>query len=381
MSNVQYMNLNHQTPKNVETIIDRFNIEGKIIEIKAFGSGHINDTYLLKNENDSYPDYLLQRINHSIFTNVPGLMKNIQLVTDHLKSKLSEAAAATEVLTIVPLHRGELFYKDEEGNYWRIFHFIKDTNSYDLVEKEVQANEGGKAFGRFQAMLADLDASLLIEPIPNFLNIEMRLNRFYQALENDSAARKHIVTEEIEYINARTEQMKTILKLGREGKLPLRITHNDTKFNNVLLNKNDEVQCVIDLDTVMPGFVAYDFGDAIRTIINSASEDEKELDKIKLNIPLFEAYTIGYLREACHFLTDIEVESLMHGVLLFPYMQAVRFLTDYLEDDVYYKISFKEHNLQRTKAQIKLLKEIEAHATQLSSIVNTVYSEIKSEVA
>ncbi|WP_207765275.1 phosphotransferase enzyme family protein [Solitalea longa] len=375
------MNLNHQTPKNVETIIDRFNIEGKIIEIKAFGSGHINDTYLLKNENDSYPDYLLQRINHSIFTNVPGLMKNIQLVTDHLKSKLSEAAAATEVLTIVPLHRGELFYKDEEGNYWRIFHFIKDTNSYDLVEKEVQANEGGKAFGRFQAMLADLDASLLIEPIPNFLNIEMRLNRFYQALENDSAARKHIVTEEIEYINARTEQMKTILKLGREGKLPLRITHNDTKFNNVLLNKNDEVQCVIDLDTVMPGFVAYDFGDAIRTIINSASEDEKELDKIKLNIPLFEAYTIGYLREACHFLTDIEVESLMHGVLLFPYMQAVRFLTDYLEDDVYYKISFKEHNLQRTKAQIKLLKEIEAHATQLSSIVNTVYSEIKSEVA
>ncbi|MCO4292412.1 aminoglycoside phosphotransferase family protein [Solitalea sp. MAHUQ-68] len=375
------MNLNQQAPRNIEAIIDRFNLEGRIIGIKPYGSGHINDTYFLKNEDDLSPNYLLQRINHSIFTNVPDLMKNIQLVIDHLKSKLSTAAAATEVLTIVPLHDGELFYKDEDGNYWRVFHFINDTNSYDLVEKEVQANEGGKAFGRFQAMLADMDASLLTETIPNFHNIEMRLNRFYQALENDSAARKHTVSEEIEYINARTEQMKTILKLGRLGKLPLRITHNDTKFNNVLLNKNDEVQCVIDLDTVMPGFVAYDFGDAIRTIINSAAEDEKELDKIKLNIHLFEAYAKGYLKEAHHFLTDIEVESLMHGVLLIPYMQSVRFLTDYLEGDVYYKISFKEHNLQRTKAQIKLLKEIEAHAAELSDIVNTVYSEIKSEIA
>ncbi|MNS04928.1 N-acetylhexosamine 1-kinase [compost metagenome] len=206
----------------------------------------------------------------------------------------------------------------------------------------------------------------------------MRLSRFYKAWSTDIAKRRDEVNEETDFINKRVDVMKSILNLGKEGHLSLRITHNDTKFNNVLLDANDKAQCVIDLDTVMPGYVAYDFGDAIRTIINSASEDEKDLNKIKLNIPLFEAYTKGYLSEADKFLSAVEVDSLMMGVLLIPYMQAVRFLTDYIEGDVYYKTNFEGHNLQRTRAQIQLLKEIEAEHDTLVGIIDRVYNELKN---
>ncbi|UKJ06831.1 phosphotransferase enzyme family protein [Solitalea lacus] len=369
------MNRNTPKPEHIKEILSQFNIEGTIVEVTPFGSGHINDTYLLRNESENLPDYLLQRINHAIFTDVPGLMNNVLLVTNHLKTKLSEKIDSNpekEVLTIVKLKNGSLYYNDSNGDYWRIYHYIPNTKSYDILENEEQAYEGGKAFGRFQLLLADLNASLLIETIPNFHNIEMRLNRFNDAVKADVVGRKEEVLQEIKFINERVDQMKSILNLGKAGKLPLRITHNDTKFNNVLLDKNDKVQCVIDLDTVMPGYVAYDFGDAIRTIINSASEDEKDLDKIKLNIPLFESYTKGYFTEAEQFLTPLEVESLMMGVLLFPYMQAVRFLTDYLEGDTYYKTHFEGHNLQRTKAQLQLLKEIEANKSQLQNIIEQV---------
>lgn len=378
------MTNNQHTPQHLDAIINAFNIEGTISTIKPYGSGHINDTFYLKNEDPNCPDYLLQRINHSIFKDVPALMDNVKKVTTHLRKKLASIPGSDpdkQVLTILELKNGELFFKDTDGNYWRVYLYLQNTNSYDLVEKEVQAFEGGKAFGKFQALLSDLDATQLTETIPDFHNIEMRLTRFYKAWSTNIADRRDEVTTETEFINKRVDSMKSILNLGKEGHLPLRITHNDTKFNNVLLDADDKAQCVIDLDTVMPGYVAYDFGDAIRTIINSASEDEKELSKIKLNIPLFEAYTRGYLSEADKFLSSTEVDSLMMGVLLIPYMQAVRFLTDYLEGDVYYKTNFEGHNLQRTRAQIQLLKEIEAEYDTLKDIIDRVQRELKNNMS
>lgn len=378
------MTNNQHTPQHLDAIINAFNIEGTIATIKPYGSGHINDTFYLKNDNHSCPDYLLQRINHTIFKDVPALMNNVKQVTEHLRRKLASIPGSSpekQVLTIIPLKNGQLFFKDADGNYWRVYLYLGNTNSYDLVEKELQAFEGGKAFGNFQALLSDLDASLLAETIPDFHNIEMRLTRFYKAWSTDSAGRRDQVIAETDFINKRVDTMKSILNLGKEGHLPLRITHNDTKFNNVLLDANDKAQCVIDLDTVMPGYVAYDFGDAIRTIVNSASEDEKDLSKIKLNIPLFEAYAKGYLSEADKFLSPTEVDSLMMGVLLIPYMQAVRFLTDYLEGDIYYKTNFEGHNLQRTRAQIQLLKEIEAEYETLKGIIEKVHHQIRNKVS
>ena len=200
----------------------------------------------------------------------------------------------------------------------------------------------------------------------------MRLERLHSAVARDTASRVSRVQDELAYIGDREKRMHAILDLAAQGRLPVRITHNDTKFNNVLLDANDRAQCVIDLDTVMPGYVAYDFGDAIRTIINSAAEDEADLDKITLNVPLFEAYTEGYFEEAHYFLTPQEVASLIEGVLLLPYMQAVRFLTDFLEGDHYYKTHHADHNLQRTRAQLKLVAQLETHEPDLRSIVARV---------
>ncbi|PWG79799.1 phosphotransferase enzyme family protein [Pararcticibacter amylolyticus] len=356
----------------IQSIISNFDLHGRPGRIYPTGSGLINDTYRIENLSSGYPDYLLQRINHRIFKNVQALMENIAEVTFHLRKKLKDRqveGVENKVLTLVPSKNGLYYCKDEFGNYWRMYLFIPDTRSYDLVETEQQAFEGGRAFGSFQSMLSDLDVSRISDSIPDFHNIEKRLKDLDLALLSDPAGRKKEVEEEIRFIDLRREIMCSILELGRKGRLPLRIIHSDTKFNNVLLDKNDHVQCVIDLDTVMPGFVAYDFGDAIRTIINTAAEDEKDAAKIQLNIPLFSAYASGYFLETKDFLTAEEVHSLMKGVILMPYMQAVRFLTDYVQGDIYYKTSFTGHNLQRTRAQITLVKRLEENRADLEKII------------
>ena len=353
-------------------IAEQFNIEGNPVSITEFGSGHINDTYRVSTDRAEGPEYLLQRINNFVFKDVEVLMDNIKKITDHLQKKMTgHPDIDQKVLKIIPTKDQKLYYIDEDDKYWRLMILIKDTRSYDILETESQAEEGGRAFGNFQAMLADLDPGKIDYTIPNFCNIEFRLRNFHTALKNDIANRKKDVETEIKYILERENQMGTILQMAARGELPLRITHNDTKFNNILLDKNDKAQCVIDLDTVMPGYVAYDFGDAIRTIINRAAEDEADLSKIQLNIPLFRAYTKGYLEAAHQFLTKNEVSSLLQGVLLFPYMQSVRFLTDYLEGDTYYKIQHEHHNLQRTRAQLKLANEVELHQNELEEIIQT----------
>lgn len=361
-------------------IIAQFNTEGGDFEISGFGSGHINDTYLVKNRRDIHPGYLLQKINSFVFKNIDGLMNNMLCVVNHLKQKIRETGGNPdrEVLTLIPTKEGKYYYKDNQDNYWRMTCFLADTKSYDLVTTKQQAYQGGVAFGRFQYLLSDLDPALLIDTIPDFLNIEKRLFDFRQAIERDTAGRLKEVKEEVDFLNSRAMAMHEIPNLGRANILPVRITHNDTKFNNILLDKDGNIQCVIDLDTVMPGYIAFDFGDAIRTIINTAAEDEADLNTIQLNIPLFTEFTKGYLSETRSFLTEAELKSLMMGVLLLPYMQAVRFLTDYLEGDVYYKIHFSGHNLQRTHAQIQLFKILELNKTQLENIVETEWNNLKA---
>lgn len=374
------IDINNNSAATYLPIVDFFAIEGQPVSIEPFGSGHINDTYKIGTDMVSRPNYMLQRINNNVFRNVDHLMNNIDIVCKHIKKKLEDGGGQqidSKVLTPIPTKEGKLYYQDEQGNYWRIFILIEGTKTYDIVETQQQAEEGGKAFGQFQAMLADLNPHDIHEVIPNFLNIASRLRDFKTALARDFSGRRAEVAEEIDFIRIRENKMNTILMMASKSQIPLRITHNDTKFNNVLLNSQDEAQCVIDLDTVMPGYVAYDFGDAIRTIINTTAEDEADLEKVQLNVPLFEAYTKGYLASAHHFLYPMEVKSLVDGVLLLPYMQMVRFLTDYLNGDTYYKVSHPKHNLQRTKAQMKLVMEIERHETMLRGIIEkeaAVYS-------
>ena len=360
-------------PDYLNEIISNFCVED-VKNIERYGSGHINETFYVSTLNDDDPDYLLQRINHHIFKDIPSLMENIRLVTDHLRKKLGnipDSQIDKEVLMLVTTKDQQFYYCDEAGNYWRMYHFVP-AHSYDILQTELQAYEGGRAFGKFQALLVDLDISLISETIPNFHNISIRLERFNQVVHHDVANRVMEVSAEISFIKERMEEMNGTLTQGYVGVLPLRIIHNDTKFNNVLLDDNDHFQCVIDLDTVMPGYVAYDFGDAIRTIINTAAEDEKDLAEIKLNIPLFEAYAKGYFEEAKSFLTEIESRSLLTGVFLITYEQIVRFLTDYLEGDSYYKIHFPKHNLQRARAQIKLLEELEYSRETLEQIMENI---------
>lgn len=371
-----------QSVKNIAEIADFFNCRVDIASLKKFGSGHINNTYFLKNTDADGPDYLLQQINHRVFTDVEKLTANMCRVIDHLKSKVAareSGCAEKEVMTLIEGRDGKYFYQDNRGSYWRMCIFMRDTKTYDLVETTKQAFEGGKAFGRFQNMLSDMRAETLYEVIPNFHNIESRLSALLQAVEDDPLKRVSAVRAQLDYIDGHAEEMRYFQRPQQQSALPKRVTHNDTKFNNVLLNEHDEAQCVIDLDTVMCGYVAYDFGDAIRTIVNTRAEDEEDPEKIGLNIPLFKAYTKGYLQEAGGFLIDAEVRSLIMGVLLLPYMQAVRFLTDHISGDTYFKIKFEGHNLQRTKAQLRLFELLYEQKKELDRIVAAEMSNYRKE--
>jgi hypothetical protein len=366
------MHSGSQTIHDLKEIVSLFKINGEAEQICPYGSGHINDTYRVINHDQALPDYLLQRINNHVFKNVPSLINNIEIVTRHIRNKLTHIAGADpdkQVLTLIKTKTNEPFLKDAAGNYWRMYLFLKNAKSYDLVTTEHQAYEGGKSFGEFQFLLSDLDVNLIDETIPDFHNVETRLAKFKDVLVADSKLRVKDVRNEIEFVNERGQSMTAILELGRSNKLPLRITHNDTKFNNVLLDSEDRGQCVIDLDTVMPGYIAYDFGDAIRTIVNIAAEDEADLSKIDINPSLFEAFTKGFLSKTASFLTNEEIRSLPLGALLLPYLIGVRFLTDHLEGDKYFKIHFPGHNLQRARAQFRLLKRLEDSYAELETIV------------
>jgi Ser/Thr protein kinase RdoA (MazF antagonist) len=350
-------------------LVNKFRIDGSPEAVAPLGAGHINDSFLVKTKEEDKPDYLLQRINHHIFKDVELLQNNILHVTNHIRKKLQEKGASDierKALTIIPAKDGKLFYFDGE-NYWRIYLFISGGKSYEAITPEL-AYEAGKAFGEFQAYLADIPEKIS-ETIPNFHNMEFRLEQFREALANDAAGRVASNRAIIDEIESRAEEMCKAERLGREGVLPKRINHCDTKVNNVLFDANGHILCVVDLDTVMPGYVLSDFGDFIRTGANTGAEDDDNLDNVSVDLDIFAAYARGYLETAGNFLLPIEIENLPFGARLLTYMQTVRFFTDYLNGDTYYKIHFPEHNLQRTKAQLKLLQELEKNSEKMQAIV------------
>ncbi|MDR1594900.1 MAG: aminoglycoside phosphotransferase family protein [Prevotellaceae bacterium] len=350
-------------------------VSGNDIQVAPLGAGHINDSYKVSVDGK---EFVLQKINHSIFKNVPELQSNILRVTSHIRTKL-EARGVTDierrVLNLIPANDGKYYYQDEDGNYWRLMDFIKDSTSFDSISPEL-AEKAGEAFGDFQDMLSDLPGEPLFETIPDFHNIGSRLAIFRKAVKYDLAWRRPQVQYIIDEMERRAEKMRlpeVLNELYKDGKLPKRINHCDTKVNNILFDsKGKEVLCVVDLDTVMPGFVLSDFGDFIRTGANTGKEDDTILSKVSIDLKIFKAYTKGYLRKAKKFLTETEIEYLAFGARVMTYMQVLRFLTDFLDGDKYYKINYPHHNLYRTLAQWKLLESMENNYTAMQNIVRAV---------
>ncbi len=360
---------------NLGLIFQEFETHEQFLSGEPYGSGHINQTYWIKTLPPEGRSYILQKINHKIFKNIPELMKNISRVTEHLRAKIMEQGGNPdrESLTVMKTCRQGLnYYQDPEGNYWRLYIFIENTRSYDLVKTARQAFEGGKAFGRFQNFLDDLPGGPLFEIIPNFHNIDSRFEFFKAAVQADTHSRVKQLGPEIDFVEKFYPDMRSVLELGQQGKIPRRVTHNDTKFNNVLLDQNDQGLCVIDLDTVMPGYIHYDFSDSIRTVTNTAAEDEKDLSKIDMNLELFEAYATGFLGQVGSKLNSAEWASLGQSAKLLPFMIGLRFLTDYLQGDIYFKTHFSEHNLQRARAQFQLTRQIVHHEPAILKFIQTL---------
>lgn len=359
-------------PVDLREIFNSFTPEGTYHSGGPYGTGHIHDTFRIQTAEKDRDDYILQRLNNRIFKNIAELQHNIERVTVHLRKKLEKIPGSNikrECLQLIPSKEGKSWIRDDNGSYWRMYIFISNHRSYDIVDSPGKAFEGGKAIGRFQAMLADLPGEPLHDTIPFFHDIEKRLETFFRTVKEDPAGRVKNVAPEIDFIMKRTEEMKIILQLGREGRIPVRITHNDTKFNNILLDENDKALCVIDLDTVMPGYVHYDFGDAIRTAANVAAEDEKDLSRVRMDIELYKAYATGYLSETSETLNAVEKEYLAFSPRLITYTIALRFFTDYIDGDNYFKIHHEHHNLQRARAQFRLVESMEEQYGEMKKII------------
>lgn len=357
--------------KDLYNIIRNFDIEGDISEIKPLGNGLINDTYFVATIPSGSPDYVLQRINHNIFSNVDILQYNIESVTRHIRKKLEDEGESDidrKVLTPINLKSCSKTYYFDGENYWRVMIFIPHTRTIEAVTPE-SSYAAGEAFGNFQSLLADIDVPLA-ETIPDFHNMELRLRQLRESVADDPVGRVSEVGPLLEEIEARAEEMCKAEKLHREGLLPKRVCHCDTKVNNMLYDEDGKrVLCVIDLDTVMPNFIFSDYGDFLRSGANKGEEDAADLDDVEFDMDIFRAFTRGYMSAARNFLLPVEIENLPFAAKLFPYMQAVRFLTDYINGDTYYKIQYTDHNLIRAKAQFKLLQSVESHFSEMDSFI------------
>ena len=362
---------------NKINLANSFNIIGQVISIEPCGNGRINKTFKIEtiDNNNNKHEYILQRINTNLFTNPKLLMNNIELVTDFVKECATKDGSDMDVLNIVKTNNGENYLEDTAGNAYRVYDYIKNSKSVDsCADNPALFCECGRIFGEFQNMLRDFDASLLTETIPDFHNTQKRYNTFIEAIKN---------CKNIERFYKAKETIKTYMQLAekhhlptiitsklRNGTLPLRVTHNDTKLNNVAFDRNsNRALAVLDLDTVMPGAVCYDFGDAIRFGCNTEDEESTDFDNIQFNENLFREYTKGYLSSAYNFLTDEEIESLHKGAMVMTFECGMRFLTDYLQDDVYFGAKYEDNNLNRAKNQVTYLQRlIEKEPTMLDII-------------
>ena len=356
---------------NLQTISSQFQIAGEFLTAQPYGSGHINDTFAATyRQNGREVRYIFQRINHVVFKNPVALMENVQRVTAHLRAKLAgQPDIDRRTLTVIPARDGLAYHRDDAGNYWRVYIFIEKAKTYDTVESPAQAFAAAQAFGRFQKLLTDLPAPRLHDTIPDFHHTPKRFAALERALAADAHNRAHLAKAEIAFALAHKPMTGVLIDAG----LPERITHNDTKFNNVMLDDaTGDGICVIDLDTVMPGLALYDFGDQVRTTTSPAKEDERDLSKVGLQFSMFEALVRGYLSEAGEFLTPAERGYLAFSGKLITFTIGLRFLTDFLSGDVYFKIHREGHNLDRCRTQFRLVESIEQQEDRMNKLVATI---------
>lgn len=356
--------------KNLLQLVSHFDVQGTVKSVKPLGNGLINDTYKVAMNEEDAPAYVLQRINNAIFKDVELLQSNIEAVTAHLRKKLEEKQVADidrRVLHFIKAETGKTYWREADDTYWRMMRFIPDAFTYETVN-EKYSHAAGLAFGEFEAALVDLPQQLG-ETIPDFHNMELRARQLKEAVQNNPVKRLSVVESMVEELNRNMEEMCKAEQLHRDGKLPKRICHCDTKVNNMMFDADGNILCVIDLDTVMPSYVFSDYGDFLRTGANFTAEDDPNLANVGFNMDIFKAFTKGYLTSAGAFLTPIEREHLPFAAKLFPFMQCVRFLTDYINGDVYYKIKYPEHNLDRAKNQLALFNSVCLHEEEMKNFI------------
>jgi len=362
--------------EQLRDVFANFQAWGDFLDAQPYGSGHINDTYRVSvSLAGTSAHYLLQRINHTIFTQPDRLMENILRVTEHLRGKLAASGAADasrQTLTVLPARDGRPYVRDAEDNWWRLYLFIEAARTYDIIENERQAYEAARAFARFQNRLADLPAPRLHETIPAFHNTLKRLEALDAAVAADACGRRGEVAAELAFVAEHREQCGRLLARNAAGEIPERITHNDTKINNVMLDDaTGEGVCVIDLDTVMPGLALYDFGDMVRSATAAAKEDERDLSKVGSRIAMFKALARGYLSEA-RFLLPAEIEELVFSGRLITLTIGIRFLTDYLSGDVYFRTHRPAQNLDRCRTQFQMVRCMEAQSAEREAFVREI---------
>ena len=350
----------------MEQAIRAFQLAGEPLSCERYGMGHINRTYLVVT--DAPRRYILQRLSREAFHDIPGLMENVRAVTESLAKQTDDPRAC---LHLIPTRDGGCWYRDGDGEYWRVYDFVEDSLCLQAAESPEDFYQSAVAFGSFQRMLRDFPAGTLHETIPDFHNTPDRYRKFDAVLHADPLGRASGVQREIDFVLARREEAGTLQRLREEGKLPLRVTHNDTKLNNVMLDAaTRRALCVIDLDTVMPGLAAFDFGDSIRFGASTAAEDERNLDLVRLDLDLYRTFVRGFV-PACGGLTEAELDSLPWGARLMTLECGLRFLTDYLNGDIYFSIAYPEHNLVRARNQFRLVEDMEEKWDEMRRMIRS----------
>ncbi|QQL46191.1 aminoglycoside phosphotransferase family protein [Sulfuriroseicoccus oceanibius] len=363
---------------DIQMLADRFAIPGSLVEGGSFGNGLINDTLVATFENDGYyKRYIFQRINHEVFKDPVSLMDNVERVCTHIHNKLTEAGIDDldrRALTLLrEADTNNALIRDEDGNYWRGYHFIEFSTSFDVVDTEAQAFEAARKFGEFQSLLADLPGDRLAETIPDFHNTPKRFEALEKAIQQDPLGRVADAGPEIEFAISQKPMVSRLIELHKQGLIPERITHNDTKLGNVLLcDKTGKGLCVVDLDTIMPGLTLYDFGDLVRTCVSPGHENDRDTSNQYVRLPMFRALAEGFLEETADILTPDELEQMPFSGRLLTFEVGIRFLTDHILGDPYFGAKRKDHNLERCRTQFALARSLEENEAEMQKIVREI---------
>jgi Ser/Thr protein kinase RdoA (MazF antagonist) len=381
MSDIGGRRAGEEMKLDLSSIAAKFQFDGTFLQAKPHKSGHINDTFIVQvqDQANQLRRYVLQRINHYVFQNPQGLMRNIQLVTEHLRAKIIAAGGdpEREALTLVPTNDGEVLLQTSQGEYWRAYVFIERARTYQVPKSAHQVYGAARAFGNFQRMLIEFPAAQLHETIPNFHNTPKRFADLLTAVSADTENRVTLAKAEIEFAEVRAVEMSTLMDLLERGELFERVIHNDTKFNNVMIDdKSGEGICVIDLDTVMPGLLLYDFGDLVRSAANPAAEDERDLSQVRVDLEVYEQIVRGYLDAARGFLSSTELNLLAFSARLMTLECGIRFLTDYLNGDTYFKVQREGHNLDRCRTQFVMVEDMEGKEDIMNHIAIEYWREV-----